>query len=344
MSLRLLGSARLQGIGCVLAAVVLWSTVPVGTRLLVQSGGAFSSEFLSAVRLGIAALVFFGIRLLYAGPAGWRFRFHRRQIPWLLVAGVGLFLNYWLYSLGLRYTSAGATAVISQIHTVATVLLAAVLLNERLSVAKGLGMTVAMGGVLLVMMRGIFLQDFIAEERMLGNLLQIGAALAWPLYAIGQAKAQEKNRGQEVLTPIFAVAAVLMLLTLPFTGTAVQQPQPWDWGVLLFLGLGSTAAAYWLYALAMLRIETSEAAILSVLSTPMAIGISVLMLGERVTLGAAIGVALVMLGLALTVWHRMPGGLRRPRTVPENDAVSDLHGREAVARFETPRTPALNKR
>lgn len=344
MSLRVDGAARLQGIGFVLAAVVLWSTVPVGTRMLVQSGGAFSAEFLSAVRLGIAALVFFGIRLLYAGPAGWRFRINRRQLPWLLVAGVGLFLNYWLYSLGLRYTSAGATAVISQIHTVATVLLAAVLLNERLSAAKGLGMTVAMGGVLLVMLRGVFLQDFVAEERLFGNLLQVGAALAWPLYAIGQSKALQEDRGREVLTPIFTVAAVLMLLTLPFTGSALlQPPMARDWVVLLFLGLGSTAAAYWLYSLAMLRIETSEAAILSVLSAPIAIGISVWLLGERVTVSAAIGVALVVLGLVLTVWQRLPGGLRRPPNFPAT-ADSDVQDNGAVADFDARRAPVLNRR
>lgn|GEM_PF-1748998 len=316
MIFRVARTARLQGIGFVLAAVVLWSTVPVGTRMLVQSGGAFSAEFLSAVRLVIAALVFFGIRILYTGPAGWRFRYNRRQIPWLLVAGIGLFLNYWLYSLGLRYTSAGATAAISQIHTVATVLLAALLLNERISVAKGLGMTVAMGGVFLVMTRGIFLRDFIAEQRMFGNLLQIGAALAWPLYAIGQSKAQQENRGQEVLTPIFAVAAALMLLTLLFTGSALLQPPAMlDWGVLLFLGLGSTAVAYWLYSLAILRIETSEAAILCVLGAPITVCGSVWLLGERVTAGAAAGIVLVMLGLALTVRQRLPSGFRRKRKI-----------------------------
>ena len=340
-------SARLQGIAFVLAAVVLWSTVPVGTRLLVQSGGAFSAEFLSAARLAMAALVFFGIRFLYAGPAGRRFRYHRRQIPWLLVAGVGLFLNYWLYTTGLRYTSASATSVISQLHTIATVLLAAVLLNERLSLGKGVGMAVTMAGVVLVMTRGVFLQDFTASERMFGNLLQVGAALAWPLYAVGQAKAQQEDRGQEVLTPIFAVAALLMLLTLPFTGAGLQQPPVMrDWGVLLFLGLGSTAAAYWLYALAMLRIETSEAAIFSVLSVPMAIGISVMTLGERVTINAAIGVALVMLGLVLVVWQRLPGGLRRRRTVPApaSTNVADRHERDTAPSYHPRQAPALHKR
>jgi len=313
--------------------------------MLVQAGGAFSAEFLSAVRLGIAALVFFGIRLFYAGPAGWRFRFPRRQIPWLLIAGIGLFLNYWLYALGLRYTSAGATAVISQIHTVATVLLAAMLLNERLSSAKVLGMAVAMGGVFLVMMRGAFLQDLVAGQRMLGNLLQVGAALAWPLYAIGQAKALHEDRGQEVLTPIFAVAAVLMLFTLPFTGSALPQPPvARDWGVLLFLGIGSTAVAYWLYSLAILRIETSEAAIISVLSTPLAIGISVLLLGERVTTGAAIGVALVVLGLALTVWQRLPGSFSQTRKIPRPTGISTRHVPRAVAGFDNGPAALLNKR
>ena len=64
------GRSRLTGIVLVVFAVVLWSTVPVGTRLLVKSGGAFSVGFLSAIRLWIAAIIFIVMRLLYIRRTG----------------------------------------------------------------------------------------------------------------------------------------------------------------------------------------------------------------------------------------------------------------------------------
>jgi drug/metabolite transporter (DMT)-like permease len=283
--------------------------------MLVRSGsGVFSVEFLSAVRLVIASLVFFGVRALHHGPL--TFHLRKKQLPWLLVAATGLFLNYWLYGLGLRYTSAGATAVISQIHTVATVLLAAALLDERLTATKVVGMGVATAGVFLVIFQGVNLRDFFGAGHLYGNLLEVGAAMAWPLYAIGQTKAMHHARGQEVLTSIFSFAAVMMLLLLPFTGHAILQPPSMqDWGALLFLGLGSTAAAYWCFALAMQRIETSEGAVFSALSPPVAILLSFLLLNEPITTGAIVGVIFVVMGLVLTVWRRLPGGLRRERSV-----------------------------
>lgn len=311
------GRTRAQGIGLVITAVLLWSTVPVGTRMLVRSGsGVFSVEFLSAVRLVIATLIFFGARVLHAGPVALPLQLRKKQLLWLIIAAIGLFLNYWLYGLGLRYTSAGATAVISQVHTVATVLLAALLLNERLTRTKIAGMVVATAGVFVVIFQGVNLHDFFGAGHLYGNLLEVGAAMAWPLYAIGQTKAMQYARGREVLTPIFAFAALLMLLTIPFTGHAILLPPTGqDWAVLLFLGLGSTAAAYWCFALAMQRIETSEGAVFSALSPPVAIVLSFLLLGEPISSGAIIGVLLVVAGLMLTVWRRLPGGLRRERSV-----------------------------
>ena len=41
-------------------------------------------------------------------------------------------------------------------------------------------------------------------------------------------------------------------------------PTPGEWGVLVFLGVVSTALAYWLFAAGLQRIETSEGSMLGV--------------------------------------------------------------------------------
>jgi len=298
---------QLQGIGFVLLAVLLWATVPAGTRLLVRGGGAFSVAFLSAVRLSIAAFVFVGIRLVHHGPSGFTFRFPLRLYGWLVIAVLGIFLNYWLYGIGLKYTTASATSVIAQFQGMVTVLLAALLLREPLSVPKVIGMLVATSGVVLTMFHGHSFGTFLAASQVRGDLIEVAAAAAWPFYVVGITKLQHVVHDREVLAPVFLLAALFMALTIPFSGSPIRgMPSLTDWLILFFLGVGSTAAAYWFFALAVERIQASEAAMYSLLGPPFAITIAYLFLGEHIWRSAIAGVILVIAGLALIAWHRKP--------------------------------------
>lgn len=298
---------QLQGIGFVLLAVLLWATVAPGTRLLVRGEGAFSVGFLSAVRLSIAAFFFVLIRLLHHGPSGFTFRFPPRLFGWLIVAALGIFLNYWLYGIGLRYTTASATSVISQFQGMVTVLLAALLLAEPLTAYKAAGMLVATVGVVLTMFHGHAFGSLSAAEQLRGDLIEVAAAVSWPFYVIGITKLQHVVHDREVLAPVFLLAALFMTLTIPFSGTSINgTPALLDWLVLLFLGVGSTAAAYWFFALALERIQASEAAMYNLLGPPLGIAIASVFLGEQVSHNAVYGVILVIIGLALITWHRRP--------------------------------------
>ncbi len=235
------GRSRLTGIVLVVFAVALWSTVPVGTRLLVKSGGAFSVGFLSAMRLWIAAIIFIGMRLLYTRRTGSAFHVPIRSYFWLFIAAAGIAFNYLFYGLGLRFTTAGVTSVITQLQSPITILLAAALLGERLTVQKLLGMCVGVAGVLLVIFHGVSLTTLCSSSHFLGNLLEVAASFAWPWYAIGQTKLLEESGNQQSLEPIFIVAALMSTLFLPFTGPFILHPPTLtDWVVLIFLGAGST--------------------------------------------------------------------------------------------------------
>jgi len=298
---------QLQGIGFVLLAVLLWATVAPGTRLLVRGEGAFSVGFLSAVRLTIAAFFFVFIRLLHHGPSGFTFRFPPRLYVWLVVAALGIFLNYWLYGIGLRDTTAGATSVISQFQGMVTVLLAALLLAEPLTPYKVAGMIVATAGVVLTMFHGHAFGGIPAAQQLRGDLIEVAAAVSWPFYVIGVTKLQHVVHDREVLAPVFLLAALLMALTIPFSGPSINgTPGLIDWLVLLFLGVGSTAVAYWFFALAVERIQASEAAMFNLLGPPLSIAIAYVFLGEQIGHNAVYGVILVIVGLALIAWHRKP--------------------------------------
>jgi drug/metabolite transporter (DMT)-like permease len=298
--------SRIIGILFVLAAIVLWSTVPVGTKLLVSTGKAsFSPALISAARLWVAAIIFVLIQAVHARRAGTHFFVPIKQKGWLLIAAGALTVNYIFYAIGLRYTTASVTTVISQVHSIAVVLLAAVLLGEALTTRKIAGMLVALVGVILVFFQGTSLRDLVTSHYFYGNLIEFFAAFAWSFYAIGQTKLLHESRNRQALMPIFVVAALMTTATLPFTGPLVTGiPTAADWLAIIFLGVGSTALAYWLFAAGLQRIDTSEGAMFNVLMPPLALLMAHWLLREQLHANVIGGLALVVIGLVLIVWRR----------------------------------------
>lgn len=281
-----------------------------------KSGGAFSPALISAGRLWVAAILFVLIRAAYAKRSGEPFRVPVRRHAWLLISAAAICINYIFYAIGLRYTTAGATSIVSQVNAVATVLFAAVLLGERITRQKVLGMTLAMVGVALVLLHGESIKELLSSAHFHGNLIEIFAALAWPFYAVGQTKLLQGGSGRQVLMPIFVVAAVMSLFMLPFTGPLIMKtPTLNDWLVLIFLGVGSTALAYWCYAAGLQRIETSTASMFNVLMPLFALLLAHWLLQEPFQASALTGLCLVVGGLVLIAWRRSHSPLRRRVTV-----------------------------
>ena len=295
----------LSGILLLLGATTIWSTVPIGTRLLMREGAVFSPAFISVVRLWIAALVLLAGHACYVRATGRPFLQPIKRKGWLLAASAAIGLNYLLYATGMRYANAGATAIISQVSVVGTVLLAAALLGERLTRQKVAGMVLALAGVLLVMMQGAKVDELVSSKYLWGNLVQFTAALLWPWYAISQTKLAQVNANNASLLPIFLLAALLSALMLPFTGPSFLHSPGWQhWFLLIFLGAISTAAAYWLFALGLQRVETSLGALINMLMPPMALFMAHFMLGEDIRATDALGLVLVIIGLAGIIWRR----------------------------------------
>ena len=303
---------RLLGILLILAAMLLWSTVPVGTRLLVaERTGAFSATFISAMRLWIAAIIFFVLHEFYVRKPGAPHWPRVKRPWWMFASALSLCVNYLFYAIGLRYTTAGATSVVSQVQCGATVLLAALLLGERLTWNKVTGVLLATAGVLLVMLNKTTAGDVVNAQYFTGNVIEFWAALAWPLYVIGQTKLQQAG-DDDILLPIFTLAAIMMTIALPVTGPLlIGIPTINDWIVLIFLGIGSTAAAYWLFAAGLRYVEASDGTMFNILIPLLALLQAHWILHEPLHPGILFGLALTLSGLTLIVWRRSWSPLRR---------------------------------
>lgn len=280
---------------------------------MLMRDGAFSPAFIAAARLCITAIVFIVLQLMSRRDT------RAMALPpiyrniWLYIAAAAICGNLLIYAIGLRFTTAGATAVINPVNAIATVLLAALLLGERLTARKILGMLLAITGVLLVVFHKSAVSDLFSAHNVLGNLLEVLASAIWAFYAIGQTKLQQQG-GRQILLPIFTIAALLSLLLLPVTGRPILHiPRVVDWLVLSGLGAICTALAYWLFAAGLRRIATSEGAMFSVLVPPCALLLAHWCLGEPLHPHMLTGLALVLSGLFCILWHREHSPLRVKR-------------------------------
>jgi len=188
-------------------------------------------------------------------------------------------------------------------------ILAALLLNERLTLAArvALGMAVIGTALLPAGPRGF---DDIAGHFAGGALLALGAGVSYAVYAVAAKGMLARIAPLPVAAMTFSLAAVFLAPVLlgeraPFTllGTG--------WPLLLYLGLGPTAAAYVLFSVGLQRVPATVAGIVSLLEPLTATLLGVVAFGESL---GALGVAgaillLASLGLLLAPVRATNGGM-----------------------------------
>lgn len=219
----------------------------------------------------------------------------------IVAAFFGATLQYGLTFNGLRLLDAGTTALIVQSEVVFLVLLAALVLGERITARKGLGMLVALGG-LLVIFGAPRLQG---QET--GIALVLGGAFMW---AIGQVLVRRIGGvGGIAMIAWIAVFATpqLWLLTLLLEGDprpALAAADLSVWAAVVYMGVAMTAMAYacWYHVLG--RYEAGTVGPFILLTPVLSVLGGWLFLGEPLTGAILLGGAILIAGVALLVVER----------------------------------------
>lgn len=295
-------------IGLVLVAVAAtsWGTTGAAMTLLARDT-AVSPLLVGWSRLAIAAPVLMlaaGAAARLVGPAP-----VRRSWPSVadlpLCAALGLAMAAYQVCYFRAVTLAGVApaallAICSAPLIIAT--LAALFLGERLTprVRLSLGTAVAGTALLVVGPRGL---GEIAGHFGVGALLALGAGVSYAVYAVAAKGLLARVTPLAVAAITFALAALFLapaLLGEPAPAAAVAA----GWPLLLYLGLGPTAAAYALFTAGLSRIPATAAGIVALLEPLTATALGLLVFGERLgPLGAA-GALLLLASLALLATAR----------------------------------------
>ncbi|MEG0052287.1 MAG: EamA family transporter [Comamonas sp.] len=271
--------------------IVVW-----GLNFVVMKWGldTLSPLLLCALRFVAASLPF----LLFVRPP--------KNLSWGLLAGYGLVQGVGQF--GLLFTGmkmgmpAGMASVVLQTQAFITMLLAAVMLGEKPQRWQWLGLTIAIGGLILI---GAAHGNGAADMTLLGFVLTVGAAAMWAgsnlLTRVAAKQGSYEPVSFIVWTSVFPIAPLLGLSVWLEGGDAVlaqlQQVGPRELGVIAYLALLSTLLGYGLWTRLLQRYAASTVAPLSLLVPVIGLLSAMVLLGEFPSGVQWLGTAGVLLGM-----------------------------------------------
>ena len=234
--------ARIQ----VLAAALLFSTGGAAIKAIDLTGWQIAS-----FRSGVAALV-----LLSVVPAA-----RRIFNPRIVALGVAYAATLVCYALANRLTTAANTIFLQATAPLYLLLLAPLLLGERLR-----NRDLALMAVMVVGLAPFFLARAVpsatAPAPLAGNLLAALAGVCWAFVIVGlRAFGRREGGGDVALAAVTAGNLIAFLaalpMALPVTGGAAG-----DWGIVVFLGTIQVGLAYLFLTAGVRRLPALETSLL----------------------------------------------------------------------------------
>jgi drug/metabolite transporter (DMT)-like permease len=252
-------------------------------------------------RFASAALLLWLWSLLSGRPVR---RPTRADLPLVLVLGATVVFAYNLFFLyGVRHsTAADGSVLVPGLIPVATTLLAWAVRGEQPPRRAQLGLAVALAGLLLVANP----TGSVGSDRVLGDVLFVGAALSWSVYTLAGRRATA--RYGSVSANVYATAAGTVLL-LPFTfldggwAPLFHAPAGAIAGIA-YLSVIGTVLGFVAFYEGVRRIGAARASSFALLVPIFGVLSSVLVLHEPLRLTLALGGAIVVFGLCLVESRR----------------------------------------
>jgi drug/metabolite transporter (DMT)-like permease len=288
--------------------MITWGLAPVMLRSQAVEIGAADSLI---IRYTIVSVIYAAM-LAVARNA----RIERADWPRLLVISLIGMLGYNLGSMfGFEHATAGIGGLIYATQPLLIVLLAAIILRERLSATAILGIIVAGLGTILLFWRDV--EQTSGGSPLYGGGLLFLACMAWAVYSVMSRPLLARYGVLPVTAWSIIIATLPMYLLADMsTATALATMNTRQWAELLFLAVLSTVIATLTWNFSIARLPAATTGAFLYLIPVIAIAAGALLLDEDVTVAMVIGGLLILLGVAVAQF-----GPRLSRLRHEKNAV-----------------------
>lgn len=233
-------------------------------------------------------------------------RHHWRYLSLMAFIGVTL-MNTFIYKAG-QTTESLNMALLMPAAPVVVLVLSRFVYGERISVRRFLGMLSALAGVGILLSRGN-LQRLLDLQLNSGDLWTLLCMLSFAVYSLFMRQRPREISPLAFNVAVFALGIVYALPCVALEAWFLPMPSmtPELVAGLTYVGLGCSAAAFWLWTVGIDRIGPVRASFIYY-SLPVFAGIgSVLILDETVQLAQVVGGILIVGGICLaTLPHSVP--------------------------------------
>ncbi len=277
------------------AMALVGSSVVVG-KLIVASFPIFLA---SGLRFLVALAVLLPLLLKYEK------RFPAITPRYLLILFLQAFSGIFLFSIcllyGLKLTTATSSGIITSTTPAVVGILSFAFLKDRFTWHKGLGISLAVAGIMFISIVSASVDVEQSLNSFLGNLLILGAVCCEALFIILAKVAGEKA---SPLTMSTMVSIFGLLLFLPFSvyeaiNFSFSVLYLKDWLFIVYYGVVVTVIAFILWFQGLSRVPASTAAVFTGVLPVSAVLLSYLILKESFFWFHLAGMLCVLLGIVL---------------------------------------------
>jgi len=211
----------------------------------------------------------------------------------LLISGAGIGINWILLFEAYRYTTVAIATLCYYMAPVIVILLAPVLLREKMTAKKSICAAIAIFGMLLV--SGIFDGGAATGGSGKGILFGLGAAMFYASVVLMNQFIKDISAYDKTIMQLGGATLVVLPYSLLTSGVqefaTLTVPQ-----ILLLLAVGivHTGIAYWLYFGSMDKLSGQTVAVYSYIDPAFAVVLSVVVLREETGVPGIIGAVLIL--------------------------------------------------
>lgn len=223
-----------------------------------------------------------------------------RHLPLVSAVGiVGYAVSIWAQFLGTKLSTAQMGAMITSATPAFMVVFGSFMLKERITVLRALSVLLATIGVLMIVGIG-----GLSPSYELGGVILIVAALTWALMSV-LVKRISKDYSQLTVT-MYAIAIATMCITPIAISQLIHTPastwqQPSMWSGILYLGVVSTAGAFFLWNKGLKMVDASSGGLFFFFQPLVGTFLGWLILGEVVAVSFWLGAALIVSSIFLVL-------------------------------------------
>lgn len=251
-----------------------------------------------ALYRAIMAAVMIGAYLLITGNKI-PFQSIKKDIPFLLLSGMAMGINWILLFEAYKYTTVSVATLSYYFAPVIVTLVCPILFKEKMSVKQVVCFVMSTLGIVMITGLG---DVSTSGTNIIGILFGLGAAMFYATVILINKFIKTVEGLHRTFLQFIAAIIILVPYVAATSGVNLDLLDKIGWSALLVVGIVHTGITYCLYFSSLNELPGQKVAILSYIDPLVAIIISVTLLGESMTMIQAIGGMLI---LGFTLWNEV---------------------------------------